>query len=183
MHGRLRRELGAESQRGWAWEWRRLFTYIWNVLISAVTGHLRHVFIVSARRVHGWDFGFPGLIPTCPRRKPAFKWIEISMRAAAGGWGCDPVGADRPPGRQACMACTGTEHMFGHAVLRAHAHAHAHTRSHPLGSGMRTLRAQRPASGCRHSNQAARRRLVENAARAASESRLSTLRSSTHAIA
>ena len=86
----------------------------------------------------------------------------------------------RPPGRQ---ACTGTEHMFGHAVLRTHAHAHAHTPSYAFGSRIHVLRAERLASGCRYSHRAARRRLVENAACAASESRLSTLRSSTYDIA
>ena len=91
----------------------------------------------------------------------------------------------RPPGRHACMACTGTDHMFGHAVLRTHAHAHAHTRFHAVVSRIHALRAQRLASGCRYGNQAARRRLVENVECAASraESRLSTLRGSTHAIA
>ena len=81
------------------------------------------------------------------------------------------------------MACTGTDHMFGHAVLHTHAHAHAHTHLHAVVSGMQALRAQRLASGCRYGNQAARRRLVENVECAASESRLSTLRGSTHAIA
>ena len=73
--------------------------------------------------------------------------------------------------------------MFGHAVLRTHAHAHAHTTLHAFGSVIHALRAERLASGCRYGHRAARRRLVENAACAASGSRLSTLRSSTYDIA
>ena len=89
----------------------------------------------------------------------------------------------RPPRRQAFMLCTGAEHMFGHAMLRAHAYAHEHTRLHVFGSGIRALRAQRLAPGCRYGHRAARRGLLENAEYAAPGSRLSTLRSSMDAIA
>ena len=80
------------------------------------------------------------------------------------------------------MLYTGAEHMFGHAMLHAHAHAHAHTRLHVFGSGIRALRAQRLAPGCRYGHRAARRGLVKNAACAAPGSQLSTLRSSLDAI-
>ena len=73
--------------------------------------------------------------------------------------------------------------MFAHAALRAHARAHAHTRLHAFGSGIHDLRAQRLAPGCRFGYRAARRGLEENTARAAHESRLSTLMSSKDDIA
>ena len=119
----------------------------------------------------------PKPAPRCP--ETPFLWLACSGTHARGNQ--NTLG--RPPRRQAFMLCTGAEHMFGHAMLHAHAHAHAHTRLHVFGSAIHDLRAQRLASGCRYGNQAARRRLVENVECAASESRLSTLRGSAHAIA
>ena len=145
--------------------------------------------MLSQRRctgLRGWDFGYRNLPRPFQRPKPGPRCPETPFLVLA----CSGLHAradrgtlGRPPGRQACMACTGTDHMFGHAVLRTHAHAHAHTRLHAVVSKIHALWAQRLASGCRYGDQAARRRLVENVECAASESRLSTLRGSTHAIA
>ena len=150
-------------------------------LHRCVTSELRPLLAIpgmlSQRRctgLRGWDFGYRNLPWPFQRPKPGPRCPETPFLVLACSGlhaRADRVTLGRPPGRQACMACTGTDHMFGHAVLRTHAHAHAHTRLHAVVSGMQALRAQRSASGCCYGNQAARRRLVENVECAACESR------------
>ena len=168
------------------------FSHPWGTPGQGYDPHRGHLGLAEAPNLHTdahrctfrWDgvWCVPGLPRPFQRPKPGSQcretplmWLTCSglhARADRGTLG-------RPPGRQ---ACTGTEHMFGHAVLRTHAHAHAHTPSYAFGSRIHVLRAERLASGCRYSHRAARRRLVENAACAASGSRLSTLRSSTCSV-
>ena len=82
---------------------------------------------------------------------------------------------------QAQTTCSGML-CCAHMPMRMHIHV-CMLSSLECGPYEPTAASVKIASGCRYGNQAARRRLVENVECAASESRLSTLRGSTHAIA